>query len=339
MQWIKRNLFFVVGGVVALALMGAAGWFVYTNIQKDREIQEGEDGLQKQVSEAQRLSTAPASPTEENIKAAKEETRRLKEFRTSLKELFAPAPVFPKTDDKGFKDFLEKNISELTMAASNANVLLPVGPNNEKFGFTFSTHRNQFQFSPGSIEPWMEQLSDIRSIAQILFQSKVNALDTIQRVAVSKDDTAPSDFLAGTILTNQAGTTFAPYLTSFRCFSADLASVIEKFSRSTNCIIVKTVNVVPSAVPLPTGNLNQPAPARRYFAPQPQAVVRPAEDYAVERRYGKGGPAPAVPQPTQVAPRTAAAATPSAVTVLTEKLLQVTLLLEVVRLHEPAPTK
>ncbi len=29
MDWIKRNLFFTIGGVVALALLGAAGFYFY----------------------------------------------------------------------------------------------------------------------------------------------------------------------------------------------------------------------------------------------------------------------------------------------------------------------
>jgi hypothetical protein len=335
MQWIKRNLFFVVGGIIALALMAAAGWFVFHNIQRDQEIQEGEDGLQKQVSEANRLSTAPASPTEENIKTAKEEARRLKEFRSSLRELFAPAPIFPKTDDKGFKDFLEKNISEMNVAASNANVFLPIAQSGEKFGFTFSAHRHEFQFATNSIEMWMGQLADIRAICEIVFQSKVNALDAVQRSPVDPKDTAPGEFLSGSIMTNQAGTTFAPYMISFRCFSSDLASVIERFSRATNCIIVKTINVSPATVALPAGSPNQPTQrAARYYAPQP--VIRPEEFYA-ERRSGKGG-VPVAPTAVTPAPRTAVAATQTSITVLAEKPLQVTLLLEVVRLHE-APTK
>ena len=30
MSWIKRNLLFVIGSLVALILMGLAGWFLYT---------------------------------------------------------------------------------------------------------------------------------------------------------------------------------------------------------------------------------------------------------------------------------------------------------------------
>ena len=36
MSWIKRNLFMVVGGVISLALLGAAGFFLYTKYEANR---------------------------------------------------------------------------------------------------------------------------------------------------------------------------------------------------------------------------------------------------------------------------------------------------------------
>ena len=42
MDWIKRNLMFVIGGVITLVLMGLAGWYCYSgwnnNVQQKEEI-------------------------------------------------------------------------------------------------------------------------------------------------------------------------------------------------------------------------------------------------------------------------------------------------------------
>ncbi len=35
MIWIKRNLFFVIGGVLALGLLGAAGFYDYTSWRRN----------------------------------------------------------------------------------------------------------------------------------------------------------------------------------------------------------------------------------------------------------------------------------------------------------------
>ena len=37
MDWIKRNLYFLVGSFVALVLMGLAGWYLYSKGQENAE--------------------------------------------------------------------------------------------------------------------------------------------------------------------------------------------------------------------------------------------------------------------------------------------------------------
>lgn len=330
MQWIKRNLLFVSCGAIALVLLGVAGWFLYSNIQRDNEIQEGSDGLQQQLSEAQRLSSLPASVTQENIEEAKKQQKALKDFRGQLRDLFAPAPVFDKMDDRAFSSYLLKALRDLSTAASNANVILP-----DKFKFTFTAQTVQSQFPAESIDLWTKQLADIKSICDALYQSKINALDAIQRVPVAAMDNSPGEFLTATIMTNQAGTTFSPYFISFRSFSGDLAAVLERFSRSTNCIIVKSINVTPSTVPLPAPTVSAPGAPTRFYYP---ATARPAPRPTVAEvdRYGlggKGGGAPP-PQPTAIVARSPQTAASTVTTVLAERPLQVTMLLEIVRLGE-----
>ena len=38
MDWIKRNLYFLIGSLVALALMGLAGWYLYKNYTLNNEM-------------------------------------------------------------------------------------------------------------------------------------------------------------------------------------------------------------------------------------------------------------------------------------------------------------
>lgn len=41
MDWIKRNLYFLVGSLVAVALMGLAGWYLYSKWQLNNDILGG----------------------------------------------------------------------------------------------------------------------------------------------------------------------------------------------------------------------------------------------------------------------------------------------------------
>ena len=38
MDWIKRNLYFVVGTLIALALLGGAGWYFYSALKANAEV-------------------------------------------------------------------------------------------------------------------------------------------------------------------------------------------------------------------------------------------------------------------------------------------------------------
>ena len=344
MEWIKRNIPFVLCGVAALILAGVAVWLLLGKMQQDTQVQEE---LNQLVQEATRIHTAPAFPNQENIAAAKAEQERLKEFRQRLAKHFSPAPEFKSTSDQQFKAYLENTIAGLTARAGSANVALP-----PRFSFTFTSHRTQFQFAPGSIEPWMMQLEDIQSLCGILFQSRVNALDNLQRVPVSLNDSGAAEFLSASITTNQLGV-FVPYSVSFRCFSAELASVMERMARSTNFILVKNVSVTPSTVPLPTASVAAPAAsAPAYVAPaytppayQPPSTAGKGGLAELESRYGivaegpvrRGpSPAPAYTPPAYTPPTAVRQAAPTATTLLTERPLQVTILLDMVKLN-PMP--
>ena len=56
MDWIKRNLYFVIGSVVALLLLGAAGWYFYSSWKADSEALTK---LHEQYANLKRLNSAP----------------------------------------------------------------------------------------------------------------------------------------------------------------------------------------------------------------------------------------------------------------------------------------
>ena len=53
MDWIKRNLYFLIGGLVALVLMGLAGYYLYSEWQVNNEIYTK---LEEQYAELKRLN-------------------------------------------------------------------------------------------------------------------------------------------------------------------------------------------------------------------------------------------------------------------------------------------
>lgn len=322
MPWIKRNLFFVVGGLAALVLMGFAGFFLFANIKKDAAVTEE---LNRQISELNRLYNAdphPGTDEVDNVSAAKADERRVQEFLKDAHKLFVPVVPYKKTDDRGFNNLLLNTIYELQTGASNAGVILQTN-----YAFTFAAQKGKLTFAPGSIEPWTAQLSEIKTICSILYEAKINALDGLRRVPVSPDDqSGNADYLGTTIITNDIAT-ITPYEVSFRSFSGEIGAVMDGILRSTNCLIVKTLTVEPSKVPISGANPNAPVAAfNPVFAPQAVPAAR-------DLRYADGVAAPR-PAPAVVAGRPVPLAGP--ILFLGEKTLRVTLLIDVVKL-KPVP--
>ena len=85
----------VIGGVVALALLGAAGYYLYAQNQKAGNV---DAELQKQIAEFQRLTTRNPSATSENIERAKAEQVRVTELLQEQKAFFAPFGIYTNMD-------------------------------------------------------------------------------------------------------------------------------------------------------------------------------------------------------------------------------------------------
>lgn len=325
MSWIKRNLPFVIGGVAALLLLGFAAFYLFSNLKKDSAMTEE---LNQQISELRRIYDAPVHPgtdAVDNIGAAKKEQKRITEFLVEARKLFVPVSPYQKTDDQGFNNLLLNTIYELQTGASNAGVVLP-----PQYSFTFLAQRGKLTFKPGSIEPWTAQLSEIKSICNILYAARINALEGLRRVPVSLDDGGTPDYLTTTVITNDISIV-TPYEVTFRSFSGELGAVMDGILRATNCFIVKTLNVEPSKFVPGIGPGGQPLSPTS--ALPPGAV--PTGRYPVGSRFdtspdGPPGFRPLVPPPTAVTGRPAVAGAP--LIFLGERPLRVTLLIDVVKL-------
>ena len=59
MAWVKRNLYFLIGALAALALLGLAGWILYANWQHNNEVL---DKLNADYAELTRLNQQNPHP-------------------------------------------------------------------------------------------------------------------------------------------------------------------------------------------------------------------------------------------------------------------------------------
>ena len=304
MGWIKRNLFFVLGGIVSLGLLGGASVYVYQNWSKNSAIY---NQLAEVIGSLQTLAQQKPAPGNEKINntaLAKDQTRQLQEWNKSVRGYFQPIEGIPAETpvaSEAYAASLRRTLDQLQHEANDAGVLVP-----KDFDFSFTAQRPLVKFA-GSLEPLAVQLGEVKTLAEVLFSARVYALDGIQRVRVSPDDNKgpQSDYLVQPCVTNNLAT-LTPYAVSFRCFTPELAQVISRLVVSSNAFIIKSVNVQSA------GAVATPAATAGAAGALPPAAPPPLVDAAV------APPAPVDKGGLQTA--------------LKEQLLRVTLELRLVKL-------
>jgi hypothetical protein len=361
MDWIKRNLYFLIGSLLALALMGLAGYYLYSKWQRNNEILGQLDEQYARLKRLYEQNPHPGSEQIDNIKAARQQERELQAYIQKARQFFQSCPPIPVAEDgnltsQQFSSALSRTIDRMQRDAEKSSVTLP--PRDSKgntYSFSFAAQRESLAYAPGSLEPLSVQLGEVKSICAVLFQAKVNSLDSLRRERVSDDDLRgpQTDYLAETSVTNELAV-MSPYEVTFRCFSSELAAVLAGFASAPCGLLVKTINVesAPAAAPAPEpAYLAQPAvtaaPVPRPYvprpAPAPMAAERPMDDFAARYGLGAARGAPAAPAaapparyryyyPRQATPAARAGSRGGLPLALDEQQLKVTLLLYAVKL-------
>jgi hypothetical protein len=339
MDWIKRNLIFVVSAAVALGLMGAAGFYSFSGWKHNADELEKLNAGYEELKRLNTLNPHPGGGKVDNIKLAREQEKELQAFIAKVTGHFERISAIPDTTNVSGMEFssaLQQTIDQLQREATNNSVILP-----PKYRFSFEAHLGRVKFAAGSLGPLAVQLGEVKTIVSILNSAKINALDGIRRERVSGDDAAgsPNDYLDIKSSTNELAV-MTPYEVTFRSFTPELAAVLSGLAASPHGLLVKSINVEPA----PASTVSDPsiasAPLIYYANPAAAASPQPDSGAAFRSRYGMGsgkdryGPAtPATPMaPTAVAPPTAK---PTIQTLVKERQLKVVMLLQVVKLLPP----
>jgi len=256
MAWIKRNLFFFIGGLVAVGLLGAAGYYNYTSWSRNSDML---DKLKEIYATLNNLNDPSSNPGKGNVKTqdAKDQTKQLNDWLDQTKVWFAPIPPIPASSpadpvtSETFAAALRRNIDIMQHEAEAANVQI-----QPDYGFSFEAERSLVKFSPGSLDLLAVQLGEVKTISEILFAAGVNELDAVERIRVSNDDAngPQGDYLGDQPVTGDQAV-LTPYVVNFQSFGPEIARIFAGFAASPHCFIIKSINVQPT-----TGNNNQPGP-------------------------------------------------------------------------------
>lgn len=334
MAWIKRNLFFVIGGILALGLLGAAGFYNYKGWSHNSAAFDKLNEIYGTLRNLTGQKPSPGNEKVDNIAAAREQERQIRDWIRQAAGYFQPIAPIPNTGNnavssEAFAAALRRTIDQLQHEADAASVTLP-----PKYNFSFEAQRSLVKFS-GSLGALAAQFGEVKTISEILFAARVNSLDGIQRVRVSDDDAngPQADYFDDHSVTNNLAV-LTPYQITFRSFSPEVGEVLAGLASSPHGFIVKSINVQPAGAAAAT------APETAVLMPAVPMLAEPmpAEPMLAQSYLPPGLRArPAIPPtaPPAAPPPTLPTRVPGRgglQTVLNEQLLRVTLVVEVVKL-------
>ena len=145
MDWIKRNLLFVVGGVVALVLMGLAGFYLWTGMGKNAEALEKLNTEYAALKSLNSQNPHPGDEKTDNIKAAKEQDQTVRGFITDrVSTVFKPIPAIPDStnaDNSMLAGALRRTIDQLRRDAAGRGVQVATN-----YYFSFTAERDRIMF-------------------------------------------------------------------------------------------------------------------------------------------------------------------------------------------------
>lgn len=261
MSWAKRNLYFLISCIVAVVLLGAAGWYCYSEWQSNNANWEQLSQAYAQLTQLASKNPGAGNDTVNNITAAKEQAQEVKTRVAEMEKLFVPVRGIPDTnhfEDRVLAGAVRGTISQLRASAAQHNVALPgaqlqpqpgLQPQQSDYAFSFSLQAGKTVYDPNSWDQLSKQLGEIKTICDTLYSCRVTALDSIQRERTADEGIATAvtstvDYLDSTSVTN-VNTVMTPYQVIFECFTPELGSVLSSFANQSHTIIVKTLNIQP----------------------------------------------------------------------------------------------
>ncbi|HTY87858.1 MAG TPA: Amuc_1100 family pilus-like protein [Candidatus Acidoferrum sp.] len=308
MAWIKRNLFFVIGGIIALGLLGAAGYYNYEGWSHNESAYGRLKEIYDKLQALNNQKIGPGNEKVDNVKTAKEQDEQLRDWVHQAANCFKPIAPVPNLgtnaiSSEAFAGALRRTIDQLQHAADAARVTLP-----PRYSFSFAAQTTTVRFDPASLPLLAEQLGEVKAVAEVFFAARVNSLDGIQRVRLTADDLAgtQTDYFDGHSVTNNQAV-ITPYQVTFRSFSPEVGEVLARFATSPYGFVVKSLTIQPAGA-YTAATPEMPMTPTPFMAPPPPPMAPPPPPTAAPT--GRGG----------------------LQTVLNEQLLRVTLVVDIVKL-------
>jgi hypothetical protein len=159
MGWIKRNLFFVIGGVLTIGLLGFAGFYIFKGWSANTDASQKLNELYATLQQISQEPSQPGNDKIDNSQVAKDQEKEMRDWIAQAKDYFRPIAPIPagQVTSKTYATALGTTIYQLQEEAKAGGINLP-----PQYNFSFQVQSTKLTISSG-LEPLATQLGEVKA--------------------------------------------------------------------------------------------------------------------------------------------------------------------------------
>ena len=249
--YIKRHVFGIVGLMLAVGFIGG-GVVVSGKAKVGLESSVGE--LNDVNGRRDKIQNSPVKVDMRNVAVLNEDADSYQKFVNEAGSVLKPLEVVPSMGGEEFGLQLLRTIGLLNQKAKDSFVSVPTTLTNRTdipYGFTFGLLMSKTGISEDKVQEMLIQVEDIKMLASVLFDSRVQKIVNIKRNRVTIEDMkALQDprYLDERLKYTNSISVVRPYRVKFQCMSDGIASTLSRFASEKAFVAVRRVEVTPSGV-------------------------------------------------------------------------------------------
>ena len=176
MEFIKKNLWLVVGGAIGLVLLIVACVFLVLHMRQYWEDTQNADMEQNRLEQLEKRTLA--GPTEENVQIISSNFVTLEGCLKNVLGSLRQGQVEPrKMQPVDFNSFLKSTIDQMNESAKRQGLMMPA-----KFDYGFKTYYIEGRLpSTGDVPRLTIQVQMVKALMELLLKAKVTEVATIER--------------------------------------------------------------------------------------------------------------------------------------------------------------
>tara|TARA_B100000427_G_scaffold115200_1_gene95688 strand:- start:18 stop:1142 length:1125 start_codon:yes stop_codon:yes gene_type:complete len=245
---LKRHVLVIVGLLLAIGFV--VGGFLFKGTTEAKKT-TANDEYKEQMGKRDEVKNAQVKVDAKNVGVLGEIADEYDRFTSQAGKVFTDNPL-PAMSSNEFLNYLTQTIVLLNRKATNNLVKVPNDLSKRadiNYSFTFAPLMDVVEITTDKIPELQIQLEDVKQITDVLFQSRIQSLELLQRKPVTEEDrraAMTSNYLNTREIYTNSISVVRPYKVKFRCLSDGIAKTLSGFAKTKTFYVVRTMEVTPA---------------------------------------------------------------------------------------------